>query len=110
MYIFFQLIFKKDYWTTGKVKFDIEKVEELAKLKMKHEQKEKFGEQLEEILEYMEKLKELDTDNVEPLRHVLEIATPFREDKAYPSLDRDKALMNAPAQEDGFFKTPKVKD
>ena len=63
-----------------------------------------------EILEYMEKLKELDTDNVEPLRHILEIATPFREDKAFPSLDRDKALMNAPAQEDGFFKTPKVKD
>ena len=67
MYIFFQLIFKKDYWTTGKLKFDIEKVADLAMLKLTPEQKEKFGKQLDEILEYMEKLKELNTDNVEPL-------------------------------------------
>ena len=92
------------------MKFNIEKVADLAMLKLSPEQKEKFGKQLDEILEYMEKLKDLDTENVEPLRHVLEIATPFREDQAFPSLDRDKALMNAPAQEDGFFKTPKVKD
>ena len=92
------------------MKFDIEKVAELAKLQLTSEQKEKFGKQLDEILKYMEKLKEINTENVEPLRHVLEIATPFREDVALPSLDRGKALMNAPAQEEGFFKTPKVKD
>ncbi len=92
------------------LKFDIDKVAELAMLKLSSEQKERFGKQLKEILAYIEKLNELDTENVEPLRHVLEIATPFREDKAFPSIDRDKALMNAPASEDGFFKTPKVKN
>ena len=92
------------------LKFDIDKVAELAMLKLSAEQKERFGKQLKEILAYIEKLNELDTDNVEPLRHVLEIATPYREDKAFPSIDRDKALINAPASEDGFFKTPKVKN
>ena len=94
----------------AELKFDIEKVAELAMLELTPEQKEQFGKQLKEILAYMEQLNELDTDNVEPLRHVLEITTPFREDKAFPSISRDKALMNAPASEDGYFKTPKVKD
>ena len=92
------------------VKFDIEKVAELAMLELTPEQKELFSKQLNEILAYMEQLKELDTENVEPLRHVLGIVTPFREDKALPSMSRNKVLMNAPAQEDGYFKTPKVKD
>ena len=92
------------------LKFDIDKVAELAMLKLSAEQKERFGKQLKEILAYIEKLNELDTDKVEPLRHVLEISTPYREDKAFPSIDRDKALMNAPASEDGYFKTPKVKN
>ncbi len=92
------------------LKFDIDKVAELAMLELTPEQKKRFGKQLQEILAYIEKLGELDTENVEPLRHVLEIATPYREDKALSSLDRDKVLMNAPAHEDGFFKTPKVKD
>ncbi len=96
------------------LKFDIDKVAELAMLKLSSEQKERFGKQLKEILAYIEKLNELDTEKVEPLRHVLEIvleiATPYREDKVFPSIDRDKALMNAPASEDGFFKTPKVKN
>ena len=92
------------------LKFDIDKVAELARLELTPEQKERFGKQLEEILAYMEKLNELDTEEVEPFRHVLEIATPFREDKAMPSMSRDKSLMNAPAQEGGYFKTPKVKE
>jgi aspartyl-tRNA(Asn)/glutamyl-tRNA(Gln) amidotransferase subunit C len=92
------------------LKFDIDKVAELAMLELTPEQKKRFSKQIQEILVYIEKLSELDTENVEPLRHVLEIATPFREDKVFPSLDRNKVLMNAPAHEEGFFKTPKVKD
>ncbi|MFC1556634.1 Asp-tRNA(Asn)/Glu-tRNA(Gln) amidotransferase subunit GatC [candidate division KSB1 bacterium] len=91
-------------------KFDIEKVARLAMLELTTEEKEVFGAQLEEILSYMEKLNELDTENVEPLRHVLEIKIPFREDRVKPSLAREKVLKNAPAQEDGYFKTPKIKD
>lgn len=92
------------------LKFDIEKVAELAMLELTPEQKERFGKQLNEILAYMEKLNELDTENIKPLGHVLEISTPFRNDEAAHSMDREKILMNAPATEDGFFKTPKVKD
>jgi len=91
-------------------KFDIEKVAELAHLELTPEQKERFGRQMQEILAYVEKLDELNTENIEPLRHVLEIATPFRTDIAHTSMNRDKALMNAPDKENGFFKTPKVKD
>jgi len=92
------------------LKFDIEKVAELAMLELTPEQKVRFGKQLNEILAYMEKLNELDTENIKPLGHVLEISTPFRKDEAAPSMDREKILMNAPATENGFFKTPKVKD
>ena len=92
------------------LKFDIEKVAKLAMLELTPEQKERFGKQPNEILAYMEKLNELGTENVKPLGHVLEISTPFREDRAAPSMDRKNALMNAPAREDGFFKTPKVMD
>jgi aspartyl-tRNA(Asn)/glutamyl-tRNA(Gln) amidotransferase subunit C len=91
-------------------KIDIEKVAELAHLELTPEQKERFGKQLMEILAYVEKLNELDTETIEPFRHVLEIATPFRNDKAFPSMSREKVLMNAPDTENSFFKTPKVKD
>ncbi|MFC1553638.1 Asp-tRNA(Asn)/Glu-tRNA(Gln) amidotransferase subunit GatC [candidate division KSB1 bacterium] len=94
----------------AKKDFDIERVAELAKLKLTDEQKKRFGDQLNDILGYVEKLNELDTDGIEPLRHVLEISTPLREDKVKPSMGADKALMNAPASENGFFKTPKIKD
>jgi len=90
--------------------FDIEKTAKLAMLNLTPEQKKRFGKQLREVLSYMEQLNQLDTGAVEPLRHVLEMATPFREDTVAPSMDRQKTLMNAPAQAGGYFKTPKVMD
>ncbi|RKY86814.1 Asp-tRNA(Asn)/Glu-tRNA(Gln) amidotransferase GatCAB subunit C, partial [candidate division KSB1 bacterium] len=56
------------------------------------------------------KLNELDTDKVKPLYHVLELDTPLREDVAIITMKREEALMNAPSKENGYFKTPKVKD
>jgi len=91
-------------------KFDIEKIAELAMLKLTPEEKERFSKQLQEVLSYMEKLNELDTKNVQPMRHVLDMATPFRDDVVHPSMERKKALLNAPSQENGYFKTPKIKD
>jgi len=91
-------------------KFDIEKIADLAMLRLSPEEKVRFESQFEEILAYMETLNEIDTENVEPMRHVRDISTPFRKDKVKPSLERTQALMNAPAQEDGYFKTPKVMD
>ena len=91
-------------------KEEVEKIAALAKLNLSEDEKEKFTVQLSEILDYVEKLNELDTTNIKPLYHVLEFDTPLRDDIPKISLTREEALMNAPAKEDGYFKTPKVKD
>jgi aspartyl-tRNA(Asn)/glutamyl-tRNA(Gln) amidotransferase subunit C len=59
-------------------------------------------------LQYVDNLAALPTDEVEPLAHVLPINNVFREDTVRPSLDREMALSNAPLQEDGYFKVPKI--
>src|ERR1700757_4589170 len=82
-------------------------VAELSRLEFKEDELEKFTEQLGNILEYMEKLNELDTSRVEPTFHVLELSTPLREDVVNPWLSLDEALENAPQKEEGFFAVPK---
>ena len=74
---------------------DVEHIAELARLKFKDEELENFTSQLNEILEYMEKLNELDTENVEPLSHPVESQNVFREDFNKPSVRREDALKNA---------------
>ena len=56
----------------------------------------------------MEKLNELDTKDVEPLSHPLEMTNVFREDEVQPSLTQEEALANAPLKSDKFFRVPKV--
>ena len=87
---------------------DVEHVAKLARLQFTEEEKVMFTRQLNQILEYMEKLNELDTSNVEPLSHVIELSNVFRDDKVQPSLPIEEALKNAPARADRFFKVPKV--
>lgn len=89
-------------------KDDIIKVSELARLEFKEEELEKFTEQLGKILEYIEQLNELNTDNVEPTSHVLDISTPLREDKVVEWLSTEEVLKNAPESEDDFFVVPQV--
>lgn len=89
-------------------KEDVIKVSELARLEFKEDEVQKFTEQLGNILEYIEKLNELDTDNVEPTSHVLDISTPLREDKVDKMLTIDEVLQNAPESEDDFFVVPQV--
>jgi aspartyl-tRNA(Asn)/glutamyl-tRNA(Gln) amidotransferase subunit C len=83
-------------------------VAELARLEFKEEELEKFTEQLGNILEHIEELNELDTSNVEPTFHILELSTPLREDVVVPWLSSDEALENAPQREEDFFAVPKV--
>jgi len=91
-------------------KEEVEKIALLAKLKLSEDEKEKFTIQLSEILDYIEKLNELDTEGKSPLYHILEFETPLREDRAQTTMPREDVLRNAPAHENGYFKTPKVKD
>jgi aspartyl-tRNA(Asn)/glutamyl-tRNA(Gln) amidotransferase subunit C len=89
-------------------KKDVEHVALLARLELSELEKEKFTEQLNAILEYADALKQLDTTNVQPTAHPLPINNVFREDAARPGITNGEALSNAPEQEDGFFKVPKI--
>ena len=87
---------------------DVEYVASLAKLSFSEEEKQKLASQLNEILEYMERLNQLDTDNIGPLSHVIELSNVFREDELKPTLTQEEALRNAPAKTEKFFRVPKV--
>jgi len=83
-------------------------VAELARLSLSPEEIELFTVQLNEILEYVEKLQELDTSGVAPLAHVIPLFNVFREDQVRESLLQEAVLENAPAREDGNFLVPRV--
>ena len=87
---------------------DVEHIAKLAKLEFTDAEKEKFTQQMNQILEYMEQLNSLDTSNVEPLSHVIELSNVFRADEAKPGVSTEEALKNAPAKDEQFFKVPKV--
>lgn len=90
--------------------FEIEKIAELARLSLKPEEKAKLAKDLESILAYVDELKTVPTDHVEPTSHVLNLENVFREDKVHPSNVRDEVLKHAPLREGNFFKVPKVID
>jgi len=87
---------------------DVEYVAALARLQFSEQERQKLTRQLNRILEYMEKLNELDTSNVEPLSHVVEQTNVFREDAVKPSAPVEEILKNAPSRTEKFFKVPKV--
>jgi aspartyl-tRNA(Asn)/glutamyl-tRNA(Gln) amidotransferase subunit C len=90
------------------MKMDIEKVARLARLELSEEEKVTFGDQLEQILTYMEQLNRLDTAGVEPTSHAIPIHNAFREDETRPSFAREEVLSISPDQEDGHFKVPRI--
>lgn len=85
-------------------------VAKLSRLDLTNDEVEVFSRQLSAILEYVEKLNELDTTNVEPLAHCLPVSNIFREDKIKESLGVEKTLANAPQRDGEFFKVPKILD
>ena len=89
-------------------KKDVEKIAELARLKFTEEELENFTPQMNEILSYMDKLNELDTENVKPLSHPVERTNVFREDELKASISTEDALKNAPSKDEHHFKVPKV--
>ena len=87
---------------------DVEKIGKLAKLSFSEAEKIKFVEQFNQILQYMAKLDELDTENIKPTSHVLNLKNVTREDKVETWLSQEEALKNAPKQKAGHFSVPKV--
>ncbi|MCS7202962.1 MAG: Asp-tRNA(Asn)/Glu-tRNA(Gln) amidotransferase subunit GatC [Thermodesulfovibrio sp.] len=82
----------------------------LSRLELSEDEIEIYQEQLSRILDYVEKLNELNTYNVEPTSHVIALSNIFREDIVKESLPRDEVLKNAPKATDKFFKVPKIID
>jgi aspartyl-tRNA(Asn)/glutamyl-tRNA(Gln) amidotransferase subunit C len=83
-------------------------IAKLAKLKLTNEEVQLFKEQLGRILEYFKKINELNTEDVEPMKHVIETQNVLREDKPQPPISQKEALKNAPKKKEGFFEVPKV--
>ena len=86
----------------------VKKVAKLSRLELTESEVEEFTSQLSAILDYMEKMNELGTDNVEPLAHCLPISNVFRQDCVKESLGTEKTLANAPQRDGEFFKVPKI--
>ena len=89
-------------------KIDVTYVAHLARLHLTPEEEKKFGEQLGQVLGYIEKLKELDVSSVEPTAHAMPLVNVTRPDQIRPSLPHEDALRNAPAQSNGLFIVPKI--
>jgi len=89
-------------------KKEVEHVALLARLKFSEAEKDLFTTQLNSILEYMDKLEELDTSRVEPTFHAVTRKNVFREDQVIPSNSQDLSLSNAPDGDRGFFRVPKI--
>ena len=88
----------------------VRKVAKLARLELTDAEVQEFTGQLSAILEYVEKMNELDTGNVEPLAHCLPVSNVFRKDCVKESLGTEKTLANAPQRDGEFFKVPKILD
>lgn len=87
---------------------DVANVALLSRLEFSENELETFTGQMDAILEYADVLNKLNVDNVQPMAHVLPLKNVMRADEVKPSLSRELALSNAPEQEDGYFKVPKV--
>jgi aspartyl-tRNA(Asn)/glutamyl-tRNA(Gln) amidotransferase subunit C len=80
----------------------------LARLTLTEEEIELYAKQLNDILGYIDQLKELDIDQVEVMSHVLDIVNVMREDKHLPSLSREEVMKNAPDHDGEHFRVPRV--
>jgi aspartyl-tRNA(Asn)/glutamyl-tRNA(Gln) amidotransferase subunit C len=91
-----------------KSEIDVRYVAHLARLSLSPQEEQQLGSQLESILGYIEKLKEVDVTGVEPTAQAFPIVNVTRPDETFPSLAHEEALRNAPAQANGLFIVPKI--
>jgi aspartyl-tRNA(Asn)/glutamyl-tRNA(Gln) amidotransferase subunit C len=87
---------------------EVEHVAQLARLRFDEAQLEMFMQQMNSILEYFDKLQDLDTSDIEPTSHAVVMNNVFRDDVAEKLFDKNLMLENAPEKEKGCFKVPKI--
>lgn len=88
----------------------VDKIAELSKLEFKDEEKATIINDMNKMLDFVDQLQELNTDNVEPLIHMSEEFNVLREDENVKTINQDEALKNAPSKDSTYFKIPKVLD
>ena len=88
--------------------FDVQYIARLARIELTDAEEQKLGPQLNNILGYIEKLKEIDVSDVEPTAHAVPMVNVTRPDEVRPGLSNDEALRNAPAKAGGLFIVPKI--
>ncbi|HKW71747.1 MAG TPA: Asp-tRNA(Asn)/Glu-tRNA(Gln) amidotransferase subunit GatC [Candidatus Dormibacteraeota bacterium] len=89
---------------------DVRHVAMLARLGLEPGDEEFYAEQLSGILGHIDRLQQLETEDIPPTAQVVEIASRLRDDEPRPSLSQEEALANAPATVDGFFRVPAIQD
>ncbi len=89
---------------------EVRHVAKLSQLRLSEEEVQFFSEQLSQVVDYIDKLKELDVDGIEPMAHPTGMTNRSREDRRGPTLTEEQALANAPEADPPFFKVPKVLD
>ena len=87
---------------------EVRHVATLARLDLAQDEQERLAGELDRILEYMDKLNELDTDGVEPLSHAVDVVNVLRPDRVVNQPRTDALLRNAPARDDDFLSVPKI--
>lgn len=88
----------------------IKYLEKLARITLTEDEEKKVGNELQDILTYIDMLNELDTDGVEAMSHCFPVTNVMREDEAQPSMSADEIVANAPESQDGCFVVPKTVD
>ena len=86
----------------------VERVAHLSRLEFTEDELDKQFEQLGSIIEMMDSLSEIDTTDVTPLNHVMDINNVFREDVVNESMGAEKVLANAPEENENMFQVPKI--
>jgi len=89
---------------------EVDYIAELARLDFSAEEKSALASEMSHILDYVEKLNELDTSNVEPMTHVMDLYNVGRDDVVQERITREQGLSNAPDSDGEYFRVPKVID
>ena len=86
----------------------VERLANLARLSFTEDERKELQQDLERMIEFVEKLKEVDTTGVEPLLHMTNAVNVLRDDEVKKTITKQEALLNAPITDNNFFIVPKV--
>lgn len=87
---------------------DVEHVAKLARLELTEDEKVLYTKQLGDVLKYVDQMNEVDTSNVKPMTQVVDLVNVMREDVPHQEISKADLMANAPEEENGFFKVPKI--